>query len=84
MKTHEERNVVGHHELDLLGQARALREVDEVLERECERHRLVHLDPHAVEVVVIVVVRVFLLRLLRGLALLEPPLASKPCASGRL
>ena len=74
-ETHEERDVVGHHELDLLRQARALGEVDEVLERERERHRLVHLDPDTVEVVVIVIVRVFLLRLLRGLALPDPPLA---------
>ena len=83
-ETHEERDVVRHHELDLLRQARALGEVDEVLERERERDRLVHLDPDAVEVIVIVVVRVFLLRLLRGLALPDPPLASEPCVGGRL
>lgn len=58
-ETHQERNVVAHHELHLLRQRRALRHVDKVLQAEGERDRLVHLDSYSLKIVVVVIVRLF-------------------------
>ncbi len=63
MITYEQRHLVAHHELHRVAQRRALREVDEVLERERERDVQVHLDAHAARPAFVVVV----LRLLRAL-----------------
>lgn len=45
--THQQRHVIAHHELHDVRQRRALRKVDEVLERERERDVLVHLNGDA-------------------------------------
>lgn len=53
-ETYEERNIIAHHQLDLVRQAGALGEVDQVLKGEGEADMLVHLNEDVGRVVLLV------------------------------